>query len=464
MKKVLLISLILLFPFYLYGQRLMPDKNSRIFQEGAKPSSVKVGDYVFTKRGNIKTKLSSNLWALIVGDSRVIRKGDSLRFTTHKPKTISKGIYEEEIDEILTVRASRESNSIYIGSGKDYLKFFYEKGHLKTKGFTRTKENNGWIWDYGKYEIENIVDRWRVKEKITLHKGAPNEFRWLVSSNTERHNNGFGKFKIERAFATDALNDTIPIVEDFIWEDNSWWYIINIDVSKASYPIVIDPIVEDTTAYTSWGYIYTTNANYLNGRNAITGDFLGENDGAVGRAFISENYYTFRTFLKFSYDLGIDADSAKLVIVGQADYSKSDFYIYILGAKFDVIELDTYNNIVGWKTAGDWDYSYYGNFNIINFSTGDNVLKFNDMGIDSLNYYDGSNFDIVLCHNSDVIEQAPPFQKSYVYFTNRPPPPILIIYYTEAPPPEEKGVIYKVSDEGIIPKVSSDGVIFKVQD
>jgi len=152
-----------------------------------------------------------------------------------------------------------------------------------------------------------------VKETITLlNKNTPTKFRWNIQSNGLNPN---------PPYAVDANGDFVPVSEAL--KDNILTYTL--DVSKAVYPIILDP--STTIEATNDGAVYNQDISYAATRDDTEGIGAATNRLYVGQTLA--NYGVYRAFASFAIPAMTACSACNLLLYGHTNGSTTDFNIYI---------------------------------------------------------------------------------------------------------------------------------------
>jgi len=174
------------------------------------------------------------------------------------------------------------------------------------------------------------------------------------------------------------------------------------------------------------GSLYLNNADYATVRNAsvasslyTTGIFVGQDKGAV--------YAIYRGFLTFAIPEMSDITSCVLHLDGSADYSTTDFDLYIVSSTYsNPLVLEDYDLIGSTPYNDTWNSSSY--------SAGDNALTFNATGLAAVLAAQGTSLRFALRSKKDVDATAPTNIEALKFTAGQNA--YLTITYTE-PPIEE---------------------------
>lgn len=215
--------------------------HGRVLQKKDYLKSVR-GDTLLKGCGSLTIALGNGKFKAIIGGPAraVIQKGDTFRIAKYAPKVQVSGIFDQVINEEMITRSSKKAPNYKISKDKKYIQFLFGGGSVPSNSMKTI--DNGWIWNYDKYDIKIEVRTGIVKETLTLQSGAPVDYLWNIDSNEPKNLTGYGDFVIPDVKAVDAKGDSVLVIQKYTWNDG-WVFSITIDTIGATFPIAIDPSV-----------------------------------------------------------------------------------------------------------------------------------------------------------------------------------------------------------------------------
>lgn len=272
---------------------------------------------------------------------------------------------------------------------------------------------NSWIQYEALFEESDSLDikvdvtKTGIKETITLKNNtAPTKLQW----NVKRSGSGI---ITPSPTAVDANGKEVKVVSYQLGDVLTY----QVDVSKAEFPIFVDPTSSINT--TNDGYIYNDYTTvYATAHDATTGWHQHASIN-VGQSASGE-YRVYRGFLTFAIPAMANVSSCVLHLDGTANWSNVDFELYIVSSTYSDPIVNEDFDLVGATTWNDtWNSSSYSN--------DDNALTFNSTGLLSILASQGNTLKLALRSKEDVANSAPT-DNELVKFTSGGNAYLTIIY------------------------------------
>jgi len=199
----------------------------------------------------------------------------------------------------------------------------------------------------------DIETEWNgVKETITLlNDKSPTTLKWLVKNEGITAN---------APTATDAKLVPVPVTEKASGDT----LIYMVDITKAVYPIIIDPsVVIDTTSVSNRsGSLYTAQKpTYTSARDTVSANSFPTGSAYIGQYYdASPRYDVYRVLLRFNTSVISDyatIDSVKYKARLSSDNSTTDFFIKCIAAQ-DTLNptywlMSQFNKFEGWVAGAN---------------------------------------------------------------------------------------------------------------
>lgn len=380
------------------------------------PYITQPGDTTLLDEGMYRIKRGKNQYQLVIGDQRVYRKNNQLKWGKWESKPESSGIYEHVIKEKLTTRASEQAPSYKISNGDDYVSFTFEGGVVPADSFKFRTTKDGWVWknNAGKYDVEIQTLPGRIKETITTRQET--HFNWLIDANKMLNPQADGSIttggmKIEKPTATDKNGNVVATTAKLEW-NSGWWYRLAID-SMAAFPVVIDPTVIDTSTGANVGEMRSSNAVFLTARNATT----ASNVYTSGQVYsgMQTGYLILRYWVKFPITLpaGTQVDSAlyRFYLATGGSTLNQHHNVLLVSAQHTEIVASQFTKFVGWASSG----AYTGiknlgtptNTSSLNTSNAWNSIKLRSYALDTIEAHNNDTLRIMQTSDLDSSATAP---------------------------------------------------------
>jgi len=186
------------------------------------------------------------------------------------------------------------------------------------------------------------------------------------------------------------------------------------------------------------GYITSANANYDTARNAIAGNQAITIILYIGQ-LVTPIYGIRRPFASFQIPDMVSLTAASLFLNGAADFSTTDFDIYIhLSTYSDPLVKEDFDLFDGHQASGAYNGTILNNaWNSVDYSAGWNEIVFNAAGLSAVLAAKNSTLKIVLISKEDYDNSVPTYDEYCAFNSSETAgnEPYLSITYTAPPPP-----------------------------
>jgi len=280
-----------------------------------------------------------------------------------------------------------------------------------------------------------------IKEVVTFTAGADPTVSWTVSTNAEvsfadgvltcRDSTGAFLFMVPRAMAFDSTGLNIPVKASFTGDTLS--YALSLP-KNITWPVILDPSTT-ITASQDGGTYNSGSVSYANSRDASAATSVSPNYWYVGQ---KGTYYVYRSFACFPIPELLTVTACSLYVNGAADFSDTDFDVYIHGASEykSTLTVDDYPHFDGRQTGQPHNGTVLNEtWNSSSYSSDWNVIVFNAAGRDSAEASAGDTLWIALISKEDY-NNSPHTQTEEVVFessTHETDKPYLSLTYATGP-------------------------------